>query len=40
MTSSLLVLDAGNTRIKWARVRDARWEERGVSGYDDFGELI
>jgi type III pantothenate kinase len=40
MTPSLLLLDAGNTRLKWARVRDARWEERGVSGYDDLGELI
>jgi type III pantothenate kinase len=40
MTPSLLLLDAGNTRIKWARVRDASWEERGVSGYDDLGELI
>jgi type III pantothenate kinase len=40
MTPSLLLLDAGNTRIKWARVRDARWEELGVSGYDDLGELI
>lgn len=40
MTPSLLLLDAGNTRLKWARVRDGRWEERGVSGYDDLGELI
>jgi len=40
MTGSLLLLDAGNTRLKWAGVRDGRWEERGVSGYDDLGELI
>ncbi len=40
MTPPLLLLDAGNTRLKWARVVAGRWEERGVSGYDDPGELI
>lgn len=40
MKPSLLLLDAGNTRLKWAHVRDARWEERGVCGYDDLAELI
>jgi type III pantothenate kinase len=40
MTPSLLLLDAGNTRLKWAHVRDARWEARGACTYDDLGELI
>jgi len=40
MMTSLLLLDAGNTRLKWARVLDGRWEERGVSGYDELDELI
>lgn len=40
MTLPLLLLDAGNTRLKWARVEDGRWHERGASAYDDLGELI
>ena len=40
MMPTLLLLDAGNTRLKWAHVREARWEERGVCGYDDLGALV
>ena len=40
MTPPLLLLDAGNTRLKWAHVMNGCWQGRGVCGYDDLGELI
>ena len=39
MTASLLLIDAGNTRIKWARVEGSRWIERGIAFHDDLGSL-
>ena len=40
MIPPLLLLDAGNTRLKWAHVMNGCWQGRGVCGYDDLGELI
>lgn len=34
MTARLLV-DAGNTRLKWVRVENGVWQSPGQSGYDD-----
>ncbi len=39
MIASLLLIDAGNTRIKWARVEGSRWVERGIAFHDDLGSL-
>jgi type III pantothenate kinase len=35
----LLLLDAGNTRLKWARFEDGRRVEQGVSLYDNLDAL-
>ena len=34
MSGSLLLVDAGNTRIKWARIAGHEWTARGICGYD------
>jgi type III pantothenate kinase len=39
MSGSLLLVDAGNTRVKWARVAGRNWEARGVCGYRELDGL-
>lgn len=34
-----LMLDAGNTRIKWVLANDGKWEERGVISVDHSSDL-
>jgi type III pantothenate kinase len=40
MSAPRLLVDAGNSRVKWARAGDERWTARGVCGYDDLGSLV
>lgn len=37
--SARLLIDAGNSRLKWALVADGAWLARGVSGYEDWSAL-
>ena len=39
MNARRLLLDAGNTRLKWALVQDGRWREQGNARYDDLSDL-
>lgn len=40
MSARRLLLDAGNTRLKWAVVQDGQWCERGNAGYADLAGLL
>lgn len=39
MSTRRLLLDAGNTRLKWAVVEDGRWCEQGCADYSDLSAL-
>lgn len=39
MSTRRLLLDAGNTRLKWAVVEDGRWCEQGSADYSDLSGL-
>jgi type III pantothenate kinase len=39
MSRRRLLLDAGNTRVKWAVVEGGQWREQGHAGYTDLSEL-
>ncbi len=39
MSRRLLLLDAGNTSLKWAVVEDGHWRASGRSDYDDWSAL-
>lgn len=39
MKSSRLLIDAGNTRLKWAVVAKERWLSRGQAAYADLAQL-
>ena len=40
MTDSILLLDVGNSRIKWALVQAAEWLAEGVSTHDEAARLL
>ena len=39
MSARRLLLDAGNTRLKWVVVEDGLWREQGSAGYSDLSVL-
>lgn len=39
MNARRLVLDAGNTRLKWAVVEDGQWQAQGSAHYSDLSAL-
>jgi len=39
MSARRLLLDAGNTRLKWVVVEDGLWREQGNAGYGDLSAL-
>ena len=39
MSMRRLLLDAGNTRLKWAVVEDGRWCEQGCADYSDLSDV-
>lgn len=39
MSARRLLLDAGNTRLKWALVENGVWHEQGIVTYTDFASL-
>ena len=39
MSAIRLLLDAGNTRLKWAVVEDGRWREQGITDYANLSIL-
>ena len=39
MSARRLLLDAGNTRLKWAVVEDRQWREQGHADYGNLSEL-
>ncbi len=39
MSTRRLLLDAGNTRLKWARVEGGQWHEQGSLDYSDLSAL-
>lgn len=39
MKARRLLLDAGNTRLKWAVVENGQWRQQGASDYADLTEL-
>lgn len=39
MNARRLLLDAGNTRLKWAVVEDGQWQARGSAHYSDLSAL-
>lgn len=39
MSGKRLLIDAGNTRLKWAVVEDALWREQGSVAYSDLSAL-
>ena len=39
MNARRLLLDAGNTRLKWAVVEDCQWQVQGSAHYSDLSAL-
>lgn len=39
MRTARVLIDAGNTRLKWVRVEDGRWGTQGSSDYRDWAEF-
>jgi len=39
MSGRHLLLDAGNSRLKWAVVEDGHWHATGQSDYSDWSAL-
>lgn len=39
MSGRCLLLDAGNTRLKWALLEDGAWREQGACGYEALAAL-
>lgn len=39
MTARRILLDAGNSSVKWAAVEDGRWDAQGRCDYDDLAAL-
>lgn len=40
MSGAQLLVDAGNTRLKWARVEDGEWRAAGSGDYRDWSALV
>lgn len=39
MSAAHILIDAGNTRLKWVRVEDGRWRAQGGGDYRDWSSL-
>lgn len=40
MSAQRLLIDAGNTRLKWAVVEGGQWTEQGIAEYADLSALV